>query len=163
MLSVLSLAEVPMIPVPVTLQTLGVTLAGALAGRRGGTLMVLLWLAAGAAGLPVLSGGVGGAGYFAGPTAGYLFAFPFAALLTGWLAERGWTGEASTLALLAMMAGNILCLTAGWAWLAFRLGAEVAYIYGVAPFLIGAGLKSATGAALLRAFAGIAPRLRIRA
>ncbi|WP_334173909.1 biotin transporter BioY [Pseudoxanthobacter sp.] len=154
-LSVISYAEVPMVPVPVTLQTLGVTLAGALFGWRRGALAVALWLLAGALGLPVLSGGGSGYRHFLGPTAGYLFAFPLAAMLTGWLAERGWTGEAMTMALLSMLAGNGLCLLIGWAWLAAGIGMEQAFIHGVAPFLIGAGLKAAFGAALLRALAGL--------
>lgn len=74
--------------VPVTLQTFGVLLAGAVLGPRRGFLAVLLYLALGAIGLPVFSGGAAGLGVFAGPTAGYLVAFPIAALLCGAVVER---------------------------------------------------------------------------
>lgn len=75
-------------PVPITLQTFGVLLTGAVLGARRGLLAVLLYLAVGAAGLPVFSGGAGGLAVFAGPTAGYLIGFPLAAMLCGFLVER---------------------------------------------------------------------------
>lgn len=75
-------------PVPITLQTFAVLLTGAVLGARRGFLAVLLYLAVGAAGLPVFSGGAAGLGVLAGPTAGYLVGFPFAAALTGFLVER---------------------------------------------------------------------------
>lgn len=74
--------------VPITLQTFGVLLAGAVLGARRGALAVLLYLAVGAIGLPVFSGGSAGVAPFVGPTAGYLVAFPFAALLCGFIVER---------------------------------------------------------------------------
>lgn len=73
--------------VPVTLQTLGVMLAGSLLGPRLGPLAVLVYLAVGALGLPVFSGGAAGVGVFTGPTAGYLIAFPIAALVIGLIAN----------------------------------------------------------------------------
>jgi len=74
--------------VPITLQTFGVLLAGAVLGARRGALAVLLYLAVGAIGLPVFSGGSAGVAPFVGPTAGYLVAFPFAAFLCGFIVER---------------------------------------------------------------------------
>ncbi|MBN9262586.1 MAG: biotin transporter BioY, partial [Hyphomicrobium sp.] len=88
-----SYVSVPMFPVPMTMQTLAVTLIGALYGWRLGAITIAVWLMQGALGLPVFSNGTGGIARLAGPTAGYLFAFPVAAMLTGWLAERGWTGD----------------------------------------------------------------------
>lgn len=85
-------ALLPAIPigglVPITLQTFGVMLAGAVLGARRGALAVLLYLALGAIGLPIFSGGSAGLAPFAGPTVGYLVAFPFAAFLTGFIVER---------------------------------------------------------------------------
>lgn len=75
-------------PVPITLQTFGVLLAGAVLGAKRGLLAVLLYLAVGLAGLPVFSGGVGGPSVLQGPSVGYLLAFPFAAALCGFLVER---------------------------------------------------------------------------
>jgi biotin transport system substrate-specific component len=74
--------------VPITLQTFAVLLSGAVLGARRGFLAVLLYLAVGAAGLPVFSGGAAGLAVFAGPTVGYLIGFPLAAALCGFLVER---------------------------------------------------------------------------
>lgn len=74
--------------VPITLQTLGVMLAGSILGWKRGALAVVVLLALAAAGLPVLAGGRGGLAVFAGPSAGYLFGFVLGAAVTGWLVER---------------------------------------------------------------------------
>lgn len=74
--------------VPVTLQTLGVMLAGAILGARRGALAVLTFLALAAAGLPVLAGGRGGLGAFVGPSAGYLVGFVVGAWVVGLLVHR---------------------------------------------------------------------------
>lgn len=144
-----SYVEVPMVPVPVTMQTLAVTLIGAVYGWRLGALTVIAWLMEAALGMPVLSGGAAGAHHFVGPTAGYLFAFPLVAALTGWLAERGWNGNRPALAFLSMAFGNATCLALGGLWLALAIGLEDAFTFGVLPFLIGGLLKSVLGAALL--------------
>jgi biotin transport system substrate-specific component len=140
---------VPLWPVPMTMQTYAVALVGALYGWRLGSVVVLAWLAQAAAGLPVLAGGGGGLQVFVGPTAGYLFAFPLAAALAGWLAERGWNGHRPGLAFAAALASNALCLLLGAAWLALSVGAAKALALGVAPFVLGGVLKSALGAATL--------------
>lgn len=150
-LALSSYIEVPMYPVPMTMQTFAVAMVGALYGWRLGGITIAIWLVEGAAGLPVLSGGGGGAHHFVGPTAGYLFAFLPMGVMIGWLAERGWNGNRVGLAFLSMLLGNLLCLSIGAAWLATILGVEQAIVHGVAPFLLGAILKSALGAATLKA------------
>lgn len=154
LLALSSYIEVPMIPVPITMQTFAVTLVGALYGWRLGTLTVVAWLVEGASGMPVLAGGASGLQHFAGPTAGYLFAFPVSAAICGWLAERGWNGSRPMLSFLAMLLGNGACLVLGALWLAAMIGTEKAIMLGVVPFLIGSVLKSALAAALLTAVAG---------
>jgi biotin transport system substrate-specific component len=74
--------------VPITLQTLGVMLAGSVLGWKRGALSVLVLLALVAAGLPLLAGGRGGLAVFAGPTAGYLVGWVLGAAVIGWLVER---------------------------------------------------------------------------
>ena len=69
--------------VPITLQTFAVILAGLVLGARRGGLATLLYVVLGLAGLPIFSGGVGGVAVLAGPSVGYLLAFPFAAALAG--------------------------------------------------------------------------------
>lgn len=75
-------------PVPITLQTFAVLLAGAVLGPVRGFLAVLLYIAAGAAGLPIFSGGAAGIAVLQGPTAGYLAGMPLAAALCGFLVSR---------------------------------------------------------------------------
>lgn len=74
--------------VPITFQTLGVMLAGAILGARKGTLSVLLFIALVAAGLPLLSGGRGGLGVFVGPSVGYLIGWLLGAAVIGWATAR---------------------------------------------------------------------------
>ena len=150
-LTLSSYVSVPMVPVPVTMQTFAVTLVGAFFGWRLGAVTVLAWLAEGMAGLPVFASGSGGIAHILGPTGGYLFAFPFCAALTGWLAERGWNGQRIGLAFISMLLGNLLCLVLGAGWLAFFVGTGAAIASGVTPFLLGAVLKSALAAALMKA------------
>ncbi|ADG41126.1 MULTISPECIES: biotin transporter BioY [Leuconostoc] len=80
------MAYVPVIPigvVPITIQNIGIMLAGAILGWRHGFLAIIAWLLLAMLGLPVLTGGSGGLPHFFGATAGYLWAYPFAALLIG--------------------------------------------------------------------------------
>ena len=79
---------IPGMPVPITLQTLGVMLAGAVLGARKGLLSVVLFLALVAVGLPLLAGGRGGLGVFGTPSVGFLIGWPMAALVIGFLTER---------------------------------------------------------------------------
>lgn len=74
--------------VPITFQTLGVMLAGAILGARKGTLAVLLVIVLVAAGLPLLSGGRGGLGVFVGPSVGYLLGWLLGAAVIGWCTAR---------------------------------------------------------------------------
>ncbi|MFD1199682.1 biotin transporter BioY [Brucella gallinifaecis] len=150
-LAISSQIEVPMIPVPITLQTLVVPLIGALYGWRLGLATVLAWLGQAMIGLPVLAGGAGGLPHFAGPTAGYLAAFPIIAAFTGYLAERGWNGKNIVLAFTSFIAANAICLALGALWLSSVIGIEKAVAFGVTPFIIGAVIKSALGAAILKA------------
>ena len=97
--------------VPITLQTLGVMLAGCLLGPRRGLQAVLLFLAAVAMGLPLLSGGRGGLGVFFAPSAGYLAGFAFGALATGLVMSRlpaNTPRRAATSAFIASALGGLL-------------------------------------------------------
>ncbi|MER8845405.1 MULTISPECIES: biotin transporter BioY [Mesorhizobium] len=150
-LALCSYIKVPMVPVPVTMQTFAVTMIGALYGWRLGAVTIAAWLVEGAVGFPVLAGGAAGIQHFVGPTGGYLFAFPVTGALVGWMAERGWNGNRVLLAFAAMLLGNLACLALGTAWLAVMIGAEKAITFGFVPFIVGGLLKSALGAATLMA------------
>ncbi|WP_114559882.1 biotin transporter BioY [Desertihabitans aurantiacus] len=121
-------------PVPITLQTFAVVLAGAVLGPRRGFLAVLLYLVVGAVGLPVFSGGAAGVGVFAGPTAGYLVSFPLAALVTGLVVRRIPLRRLSTsvpLVLLAALAGSLVTHLLGIGGLALRADLGLAQAFGV--------------------------------
>ncbi len=77
--------EIPLSPVPLTLQTLFVLLSGAFLGKRDGFLSMSLYLGLGALGLPVFAGGAFGLHSILGPSGGYLLAFPVAAFVIGYL------------------------------------------------------------------------------
>jgi len=149
-LALASRISVPMVPVPITMQTFAITMIGALYGWRLGAVTVLAWLGEAAIGFPVLAGGAGGIAPFMGPTAGYLASFPIIAALVGWLAERGWSGNRVVRSFLAHLSANILCLAIGGTWLAALIGAEKGWLLGVVPFILGAVLKSALAAAVLK-------------
>lgn len=106
--------------VPVTAQSLGVMLAGAIIGRWRGACALLLLLAMVALGLPLLAGGRGGLGVFAGPSVGYLVGWPVAAWAVGWLTERGGAPYRLSWGIVANIVGGIVVLYAfgipGTAW-----------------------------------------------
>ncbi len=103
---------IPVIPVPITAQTLGVMLAGSVLGARRGGLALLLFLAVVAVGAPVLSGGRGGLGVFTGPTAGYLYSWPVAAFVVGLLTQLFWRRYNLAYAMVANVVGGILVIYA---------------------------------------------------
>lgn len=147
-LSAQTAVRLPFTPVPITAQTLAVLMAGALLGRRRGTLAALAYLAEGAAGLPVFAGGAAGLPYMLGPTGGYLAGFLLAAFVTGWLKDHGWDRRPmSALGMLAL--GNLAIYLPGLLWLTRFVGPEKALSLGFFPFLIGDALKLALGAPAL--------------
>ena len=103
----------PGFSVPITAQSLGVMLAGSILGARRGLLSLLLFLALVAVGLPVLSGGRGGLGAFAGSSTGFLLAFPVAAYVVGWLTERRGAPYTLRWELVANFVGGIVVMYVG--------------------------------------------------
>ncbi len=93
--------------VPISAQSMGVMLCGTVLGARRGALAVLLLLALVALGLPLLAGGRGGLGVFAGPTVGFLIGWPVAAFVTGFIVERWRTGPLALVASVASVIGGI--------------------------------------------------------
>ena len=131
----------PWTPVPVTGQSFAVLLTGMVLGSRRGFLALALYLAEGAFGLPVFAGGGAGAALLLGPTGGYLIAFPLAAALTGFLAERGWDRRLlSTLA--AMLIGSSVIFAGGLAWLARFVPPGQLLVTGLIPFIPGDVVKA---------------------
>ena len=142
----------PWTPVPITGQTFGVMLVAVLLGSRRGAFVLGLYLLEGLAGLPVFQPfGLPGAARLAGPTAGYLLAYPAAAFVTGWLVERGALNSIFRLAG-ALLLGEIVIFAGGCTWLAagFGFGWTRAIAAGATPFLAGELIKMALVVAAVR-------------
>ena len=147
LLAVSSKVQVPFWPVPMTLQTLAVLMIGATYGARLAASSLIAYLVAGAVGLPVFASGAGPA-YMAGPTGGYLAGFLIAAVILGWLADRGY--GRTILSALAMFAiGEVAIFALGTGWLSSLLGVEKAVSAGLLPFIPAEILKVALATAIL--------------
>jgi biotin transport system substrate-specific component len=143
----------PWTPVPITGQTFGVLLVAVLLGARRGAITLILYLLEGAAGLHVFQPlGLPGLARFTGPTAGYLFSYPVAAFVTGWLVERGakiareGRSQLAGLSLVgALIAGEAIIFACGCAWLAVfsGMGWGLALRQGALPFVPGEIIKMA--------------------
>jgi biotin transport system substrate-specific component len=138
----------PFTPVPVTGQTFGVLLVAVLLGARRGMLACVLYLLEGMAGLPVFQPlGAPGPLQLAGPTAGYLLAYPSAAFVTGWLVERIAAHRFSRFVTVrltgALLSGEAIIFAGGCGWLALgmRLGWNGAIYAGALPFIPGEIIK----------------------
>jgi biotin transport system substrate-specific component len=106
----------PLTPVPLTVQNMGVLLVGMLLGSRRGFAALALYLAEGAAGLPVFSPiGPGGIAQLLGPTGGFLMLYPFVAFLAGYVFERG--TKSFLRATVAGLLAEILLFAGGLGWL----------------------------------------------
>ena len=112
-------------PVPITLQSLGVMLAGGLLGSRLGALSQLIFLLIVGVGAPLLAGGRGGFGVFVGPSAGYLLGYIVGAFVIGYLIER--LREVSIIKVLCIniIGGIFVVYTFGITVQAFLMGVSV--------------------------------------
>lgn len=145
------LALVPAVPVgaagvPITLQSLGVLLAGLVLGPWRGVAAVAVYIALGLAGLPVFAGGVGGLAVLAGPTVGYVLGWLPATFVTGVgaaLVLRRRRGRLPGLILAGAAGGVLVTYLGGWLGLQLVAGLDplAAFLGGVLPFLPGDGLK----------------------
>lgn len=155
--------RVPFYPVPLTGQTFAVLLVGTVFGWRLGLTTLLLYMGAGAIGIPVFAKWSAGPGIIAGATGGYIIGFVLAAALMGYLAQRGWSRKAPLL-ILGMILAEILIYLPGVPWLAVwygGTGAEylkegqgawgAAFASGLVPFLLGDLLKLLLAAAIVLA------------
>ncbi len=140
----------PFTPVPITGQTFGVLLVGALLGSRRGALSIGIYLVEGSVGLPFFTAGTSGWQTVVGPTGGYLLGFIPAAFAVGWLAERGWDRRFAT-AIVAMLVGEVVIYLAGLPRLGVFVGQGQALQLGLLPFIPGDIIKLLLAAAALPA------------
>jgi biotin transport system substrate-specific component len=144
----------PVVPVPLTLQTFGVMLAGLLLGPVRGSLVLVLYVGLALMGLPVLPGGRAGLAVLAGPTAGFLIGMIPGAALTGWLAGKPLLDPKTTrlpailhCAFAAVCGGIAVVYGIGVPWLAFVTDMGLAKAcWAVLVFLPGDLLKAAVAA-----------------
>lgn len=150
--------SVPMIPVPMSLQTLAILAVGFTFGSRLGAITLLAYLAEGFAGLPVFTPTtMMGPAAFAGPTAGFLIGFVGMAWAAGWAVERGLAKTFLGMALSAivisallyvpgiawpMVVANISGIEAGW----IGQGFGYYWTYFISSFLIGDAVKAVLAA-----------------
>lgn len=147
------------IGVPITAQSLGIMLAGAVLGARLGFLAVALYVALGLLGLPIFSGGTGGFGVLAGPTGGFIIGFPVAAFVTGLVVEklRAPVGVATFVG--AILGGIVVLYILGIAGLVVNAGMETkAATVAMLPFVPGDLLKAVLAAFLAQGLAKARPQ-----
>jgi biotin transport system substrate-specific component len=153
-------------PVPITVQSLGIMIAGAILGARRGAAAVLLFLFLIALGLPLLSGGRGGLGVFAGPSVGYLVGFPIAAFVIGALIFRRGAPFNTGYGLVSIVLGGIIVLYAiGVPATAWRADISLpAAMSGSTLFLVGdlakAVIATLVAGAVHRGYPGLLPQRR---
>ncbi len=142
---------IPIGPVPIVLQNLFVLLSGLLLGPRWGIASVSIYLLAGALGLPVFAGGVGGIGRFAGPTGGYLLGFLPAVYIIGLISNKA--GGRMVFDVIAMVCGSIIIYIIGVSWLKILTNMTLAktLVVGMYPFLPGDILKIAAAIPIAKA------------
>lgn len=133
--------RLPFTPVPVTMQTLFVILSGVVLGPRDGFYAMVTYLLIGAAGAPVFAGLTFGPAVIAGPTGGYLLAFPAAALISGGISELA--GGRRVAALAGALCGSAVILLSGGLYLSLFTSlsfTETAAI-AITPFIAGDAVK----------------------
>jgi len=142
--------SIPIGPVPIILQNMFVLLSGLLLGSRWGLASVGVYILAGACGLPVFAGGLGGISRIVGPTGGYLLGYLPGVFITGLIAEK--TGQRMIYDVIAMICGTIIIYSCGLIWLKVLTGMTLAktLAVGMYPFLIGDALKIAAACAIAK-------------
>ena len=141
--------HLPFSPVPITGQTMGVLLVGALLGSRMGTLSVCTYILKGAIGFPVFAGFKGGIMVLLGPTAGYIYGFIPAVLIMGWATENGITSRFYLSLFFCVVASFLILLLGTLYFLIFNMSFSDARTIGLYPFILGDFFKSLAVAVIL--------------
>jgi len=147
----------PLSPAPVTLQVLGVFLAGIFLGPLWGGAALVLYLLAGAVGAPVFAGGSAGLGALLGPTGGYLLSYPLAAVGVGVVAHAGPRlrplSETSVVRMVVGMAvGTVIIYGIGvpFMWWNLDMTLRTAVVTGAVVFVPAEALKMAAAIGIVR-------------
>ncbi|MCS4484612.1 biotin transporter BioY [Gleimia sp. 6138-11-ORH1] len=154
LVGILAQVSIPLWPVPITGQTLGVSLVGVALGARRGALSLATYALLGVAGVPWFANFGGGPAYLLKPSFGYILGFIAVAWLVGYFAERGW--DRTVLRSFFMFFGTSLVIFfvgVHYLWMALNVtgvstGYLQAWMVGFVPFLIGDVIKCAIAAGL---------------
>jgi len=138
-IAVCAQVAVPLGPVPQTLQTWGIMLAGILLGAKHGTIAVIVYVLLGAAGAPVFAAFGGGIGHIAGPSGGFILSFPIMAALVGFSAKK----DSTIWLFCGVIAALAINFAAGMLYFAAvtQNSLSASFIAAVLPFLPNAAVQ----------------------
>lgn len=143
--------QIPLRPVPITLQTLGVMMLAISQGGLKAGCSVVLYLLEATIGLPVLAGAISNPLWMIGPRAGYLFSFPIAAYVVGRMLEYRWSTSLAWI-LLSLFCGEVIIYSMGAGWLSLFIGLQSAIALGIVPFIPTCCLKIALATSFKKFF-----------
>lgn len=150
-MAVMANIQIPLWPVPITMQTFGIFLVAFFFGSRKGLVAIAAYVIAGLLGFGVFAGYKSGLKVILGASGGYIIGFLLMVLIIGWMIEKGY-GRTRKSVLLCMLIGEIILYVFGLAGLWFWLGTEATILktlqFGLFPFIIGDILKALTAVAL---------------
>lgn len=153
--SATAMVEIPMWPVPVSGQTLGVLVVGASLGAWRGAVSMAMYMVFGLAGLPIFAGATGGITALAKPSFGFIIGFIAAAAFVGWLAERNWD-KRPVLSLFAFLGASLIPFLFGIPYMGMILGSmglptDIGTLlgFGFYPFVVGGVVKWLIAASVL--------------
>jgi len=152
----LAQVEIPLWPVPITGQTLGVIVVGAALGAWRGAAALTTYMLVGLAGLPVFAGFTGTVAAVGKPSFGFVIGFIFSAFVAGWFAERAWDRRPA-LAFVGFALASIVPFLFGIPYMAFILnvvmGLDLSFVEilqaGLLPFIVGGLIKAGLAAAII--------------
>ncbi|WP_439593181.1 biotin transporter BioY [Microbacterium sp.] len=153
LVAVLAQVSIPLWPVPITGQTLGVIVVGAALGARRGAAALVTYMLIGLAGLPVFADFIGSLAAVAKPSFGFVIGFVFSAYVAGWFAERAWDRR-PVLAFAGFAAASAVPFVFGIPYMAVVLnvvmGLDLSFVQileaGLFPFIVGGLVKAAIAA-----------------
>ncbi|WP_169582638.1 MULTISPECIES: biotin transporter BioY [Microbacterium] len=156
LVAILAQVSIPLQPVPITGQTLGVIVVGAALGSRRGAAAMVTYLLAGLAGLPVFADFTGTIAAVAKPSFGYVIGFIFSAFVAGWFAERAWDRKPA-LAFIGFVAASAMPFVFGIPYMALILnvvgGGDFTFWqlleFGLFPFILGGLIKAGLAALII--------------
>lgn len=148
LIAIFAQISVPMYPVPITGQTLALTVVGFALGRKAATAAVITYLLEGAMGLPVFANGAAGFQHFFGPTGGYLLGYIPTAYVLGYFCDKGILQSFWKSVAVALFASAIT-FACGLAQLSFFVPEGKVLELGLYPFILGGVIKAALASVLV--------------